>query len=141
MFNYEQLLQSLVDVGYDGESDIAKAIKNLAYTLDASGLPESERSIVLQLFSPQGLGQLQGYSGKLPESYKWSEFEIGNTKVGHVVRVRLDAYSTTSGATHNGLVGIIESVYAGRVEVRYVGRYADLPQTHPREKLEILKKV
>jgi hypothetical protein len=141
MFDYEQLLASLVDAGYGEESDIAKAIKNLAYTLDASELPESARSIVLQLFSQRGLDQLRENTGKLPESYRWSEFEIGNTRVGDTVRVRLDAYSTVSGSSHNGLVGVIESVYAGRVEVRYVGRYADIPQTHPREKLEILKKV
>lgn len=141
MFNYEQLSKSLSDSGYDTDSKIVKAIMNLSYTLDASELSETDRSIVLQLFSVRGLGQLQENPGRLPESYKWSEFEIGNTRVGDVVRVRLDAYNTSSGSNHNSLVGIIESVYAGRVEVRYLGRYADIPQTHPREKLEILKKV
>lgn len=141
MFNYDELREHLVRVGYSEESVFVKTITNLAYTLDASELTESDRSIVLQLFSSKGLEQLQSLSGKLPESYRWSEFEIGNTRVGDVVRVRLDAYDSISGGRHNGLVGIIESVYAGRVEVRYVGRYADIPQTHPREKLEILKKV
>lgn len=140
MFDYEQFLKSLADAGYEKESDVAKAIMHLAYTLDASGLSESDRSIVLQLFSGKGLEQLQNFSGDLPESYRWSEFEIGNTKVGDVVRVGLDAYDTEKGRPHNGLVGVIESVYGGRVEVRYLGRYADLPQTHPRENLEILKK-
>lgn len=141
MIDYDKLVKSLVDTGYDENSDLVKTVKNLSYTLDASELPEQERSIVLQLFSSRGLEQLQNFSGQLPESYRWSEFEIGNTRVGDTVRVRLDAYTTAKGSQHNGLVGVIKSVYGGRVEVEYVGRYADIPQTHPREKLEILKKV
>jgi hypothetical protein len=137
----DTLLKNLEQAGYDPESEITKTILNLAYTLDASELSESDRSIVLQLFSSKGLEQLQNLSGRIPNSYKWSDFEIGNTREGDVVRVRLDAYTTESGAKHNGLVGVIESVYAGRVTVRYYGRYADIPQIHPREKLEILKKV
>lgn len=141
MMDYEQLTKNLIDAGYTEDSEIIKTIKNLSYTLDASELTETDRSIVLQLFSTKGLEQLQDSSEKQPASYKWSEFEIGNTKVGDMARVRLDAYSTESGQAHNGLVGIIESVYGGRVTLHYVGRYADIPQTHPREKLEILKKV
>jgi hypothetical protein len=139
--DFEELSKSLETAGYSADSEIAKTILNLAYTLDASELSESDRSIVLQLFSSRGLEQLQNLSGRIPSSYRWSEFEIGNTREGDVVRVRLDAYTTENGSQHNGLVGVIESVYAGRVTVRYYGRYADLPQIHPREKLEILKKV
>jgi hypothetical protein len=139
--DFDELSKSLEQAGYTSDDQITKTVLNLAYTLDASGLSESERSIVLQLFSSRGLEQLQNLSGRIPSSYKWSDFEIGNTREGDVVRVRLDAYTTESGSQHNGLVGVIESVYAGRVTVRYYGRYADLPQVHPREKLEILKKV
>lgn len=141
MFDYDDLVNSLIYAGYENDPQIIEAIKHLAYTLDASELSETDRSIVLQLFSSRGLEQLQNLSGSIPDSYEWSEFEIGNTKEGDIVRVTLDAYSTESGSKHNGLVGIIESVYAGRVTVRYYGRYADISQTHPREKLEILKKV
>lgn len=139
--DFDMLSKNLEEAGYVPDSEITKTILNLAYTLEASGLSESDRSIVLQLFSSKGLEQLQNLSGRIPSSYKWSAFEIGNTREGDVVRVRLDAYSTDSGMKHNGLVGVIESVYAGRVTVRYYGRYADIPQTHPRELLEILKKV
>lgn len=139
--DFDDLSKKLELAGYDPKGEVVKTILNLAYTLDASGLSESDRSIVLQLFSSKGLEQLQNLSGRIPSSYKWSEFEIGNTREGDVVRVRLDAYTTDTGMKHNGLVGVIESVYAGRVTVRYYGRYADIPQIHPREKLEILKKV
>lgn len=141
MINYNVLTESLTTAGYDENSKIAKAVKELSYVLDAPELSETERSIVLQLFSSKGLEQLQDLRSKVPASHKWSEFEIGVTTIGDIVRVRLDAYTTANGQLHNGLVGTIESVFGGRVSVRYVGRYREESQTHPRELLEILKAV
>lgn len=144
MFDHEYLIRQLELVGIGERAEDARimlAMEMLAYTLDAQELTESERSIVLQLFSKTGLEQLQDVSGKVQASKRWSEFEIGNTTYGDIVRVKLNAYDTPSGSEHNGLVGKVESVSHGRVGVRYIGRYADQLQIHPRGNLEVLKSV
>lgn len=144
MFDYEQLQRQLIRAGigeYAPDSSVLVAIEALAYTLDAQELTEEQRGIVLQLFSKVGLEQLERTSKDIPKRAQWVEYQIGVTTFGDIVRVKLDAYDSPSGSKHNGLVGKIESVFAGRVGVRYIGRYADTLQEHPRGNLQVLKKM
>ena len=141
VFDYESFQEDILNAGYSEESSVYSALSSLAYALDASEITDEDRSIVLQLFSSTGLRQLSGLSGHMQDSYAWSPFEIGNTTIDDIVRVKHDAYDSPSGSEHNGLVGRIESVFGGRVGVRYIGRYVDVAQGHPREKLEYLKRM
>lgn len=139
--DYTQLSDNLERLGYTDDNDEKRRIKEsvleLFHTLDAQDLNNDEDwQATVQLFISltSGLDSVQA-----PKDGQWSDYEIGITRPGDVVRVRPDAYEG-AGAKHNRLVGTITAVRGGRVLVKYSGRNDGVGHSHHPDKLQVLKK-
>lgn len=141
MLNYEALKEKMVLIGYDGtrpkDKLMVEAMTAIAITLDNYDLSDEQKGVVLDLLSTHGQDKLN----QLPDIQEdsWEEFNYGNVKPGHFVRVKRDAYDSDTGEVHNGLVGILRYMSAGRCLVDYIGLSAGKGMRHPMEKLESLK--
>lgn len=111
----------------EGDDTMIDALIAVMLTLQYFNLSGDEKEQVLRAFL--------GEHHKLPEG-QWVPFDYGNVRVGDYVRVKKDAYTSDTGVKHNGLVGILRHIYAGRCIVEYVGLETGNTMTHPMDSLE-----
>lgn len=136
--NYEWADTELDKLGYVAEGEWTAPIRNgiieLLHTLDALDLPEEERLIVGDVFH-----HLVSDAPKTLEGASWVPFELGRHIPGITARIKPEAYQGV-GAKHNGLVGTIVAIRAGRIMVQYTGRTDGVGHAHHPDKVEILVK-
>lgn len=138
MFNYVRLAEKVASLGYD--SDIVGAVYSLGVALDRRELTPEQESIVLELFSVNGKEKLARFPDGVSEA-SWEDFNYGNVKIGDFVRVKKDAYDSETGSKHNGLVGILVHMRAGRCSVDYLGEESGRSMRHAMNSLESLRWV
>lgn len=141
MFDYESLKEKLRLIGYDGtkptDDKVVEAVLALAVSLDSYNFDEDTKKRVIDLFSNEGREKINNIPNFQEDS--WEDFNYGNVGIGHFVRVKKDAYDSKLGEAHNGLVGILGFMSAGRCLVNYIGLSSGKSMRHPMEKLESLK--
>jgi len=103
------------------------------YTLDGQDLSYLDRLRVATLLRTLVVDLVA--SG---EESRWKPFDLGNTKIGAVVRVKLDAYQTDNGKLYNGLVGTLVAMRGGRCIVQYLGGRVGDTQYHSTDVIEVL---
>jgi hypothetical protein len=140
--DHNDLRALLANVGYDGshaeDENIINAIVAVSLTLESIPLSKEAREIVIALSGWDVMDELSN----LPlfgEDAWMKDFDYGNDKVGSIVRVKPDAYDSPSGARHNGLVGVLNSLSGHRAEVRYIGLGAGNSMKHSKENLQSLR--
>lgn len=139
--DHDGLRAKLASLGYSGlrESDesLVQALVAVKLTLSTLELSQGAQEAVLDLLSADGRQAL----GATPlfEEDQWMSFDYGNVKIGDFVRVKPDAYDSESGSRHNGLVGILVHMNAGKCTVKYIGRASGNKQPHPMEKLDSIR--
>jgi hypothetical protein len=140
-FDYDDLEERITQLGFNKDTPVFKSIAKLAAVLDQDELSDTEREIVLTLFSSKGLEQVNNLPKEVLSKTKWIPFDYGNVKIGDFVRVRFDAYDSDTGVKHNNRLGILVSMAAWRCKVQYIGIPGAELMPHPMEKLESLQKV
>lgn len=141
MLNPDELRKKLVQIGYDGskpgDAKVVEALTAVFITLDEFALSDQEKTVVLELLRESAQEELSNTIEMADD--KWEDFNYGNVKFGDFVRVKRDAYDSETGAKHNGLVGILTSMSAGRYLVTYIGTSSGKSIRHPMRMLESLK--
>lgn len=120
-------------------AQIVDALVAVFLTLDHSDLRPEMYDVVFRFVTPEGQGALNMTKEYLDRS--WQDFDYGNVKIGDYVRVKKDAYPDGTGARHNGLVGKLIDMRAGKCRVQYIGLAVENEMNHPKENLESLKWV
>lgn len=136
--NYKDLEAKLTMLGHT-ESMVQATVSAVA-TIDKYDLSEDEKYAIYTLLSSSGLEALKS----LPEAVaqgQWGEFDYGNVALGDYVRVKKNAYTSESGVNHNGKVGRLARMHAGKCVVHYIGLDTGDNMTHPVSNLESLKMV
>lgn len=139
--DYTWLTDQLDALGYSDDNEVNSSIKKtvveLFHTLDAQNIDAAEdKSAAVDLFHSL-VADHNLFARK--DASSWTEFNLGVTQPGDVVRVRAEAYEG-AGAKHNGLVGTISAMRGGRVLVKYTGRVDGVGHSHHPDKLEVLLK-
>lgn len=141
MLDHEKLIEKLSVIGYDGshpnDDKIKEALLAVAVTLDSYNLPEEVEEVVIDLLTKEVRNKIEHLPDIQEDS--WENFNYGNVSVGHFVRVKKDAYDSPLGEKHNGLVGVLSYMAAGRCTVNYIGLSSGKSHKHAKEKLESLK--
>lgn len=139
--NVDELKNKLSQIGIDGthpeDARVTEVIESIAVYLRTSGLSEDAQEQVLDLLSDKVRDKIEALPNVTEKD--WENFNLGNVKVGHYVRVKRDAYNSPIGSTHNGLVGILSYMSHGRCTVNYVGLKTGKKRIHPYGKLDSLK--
>jgi hypothetical protein len=140
--NFNGLREKLTNLGYTGlredDESLIQALSALYLTLETFELSEAAREAILGFLSATGREDLE--STPIFGEDAWMSFDYGNVKLGEFVRVKSDAYDSPTGARHNGLVGILSHMSAGKCTVSYIGLASGNSQHHPMEKLDSLKR-
>lgn len=138
--DHEGLRKKLELLGYTGlretDESLIQAFVAVQLTLQSFDLSKDAQGAVLDLLSTTGTEAL-----KIAPEGEWRDFDYGNVQEGDFVRVKVDAYDSETGAKHNGLVGILESMRSGIATVRYLGLASNNKMRHPKEQLDSLKGV
>lgn len=116
------------------------AVVSAMASIDKYGLSDDEKHAVYSLLSSIGFEALS----ELPDAVtngEWEPFNLGNVAIGDYVRIKKDAYTAASGVNHNGKVGRLAHMYAGRCTVHYIGIDTGDNMVHPVGFLESLKRV
>lgn len=139
--NFEGLREKLEGLGYSGlredDESLVQALVAVHLTLETFELSKAARGAILDLLSANGRDALQ--SIPVFGEDEWISFDYGNVGIGEFVRVKPDAYDSPTGAAHNGLVGVLFQMSAGKCHVNYIGLASGNSQHHPMEKLDSLK--
>lgn len=142
--DYQNLQKQLESLGYDPvgkeSSKIIKAVIAACLSLAEAGLSKESLKTALNLLQPDSRMAMDAWFRE-HEEVQWGEFDYGNTKIGDFVRVKKDAYDSSSGEPHNGLVGKLTYMRNGKCTVEYIGLGAGNSSFHPMEKLESMKRV
>lgn len=141
--NFGNLREKLEALGYSGlredDESLIQALVAVHLTLETFELSEAARGAVLDFLSSKGQETLNGVPDWSEES--WKDFDYGNVKLGDFVRVKTDAYDSSTGSHHNGLVGILVDMANRKCLVKYLGLTSNNTYPHPMEKLDSLKGV
>lgn len=141
MLEHNLLRKKLIEIGYDGskpsDSAVTQVLLAIALTLDESGLSDEDKAVVVELLRESAQEEI-GATPDMSED-RWEDFNYGNVKFGDFVRVKRNAYSSETGAKHNGLVGILVAGAYGRYSVNYIGTSSGSTMRHPMGMLESLK--
>lgn len=140
--DYDGLREKLEGLGYAGlretDESLIQALVAVHLTLETLGLSEAARGAVMDLLSATGRDALK--TAPIFGEDAWRDFDYGNVKLGEFVRVKPDAYDSPTGSRHNGLVGILVIMNAGKCTVNYIGLASGNIHPHPMEKLDSLKR-
>lgn len=138
--DYSRLDTVLLSLGYTDEHPegalVRRGVLDVFHAIDALEAPENARKVIGDLVTSFVRGDVNEGIAR----GHWEPFYLGDVELGAVVRVKSDAYSSETGAVHNGLVGYFTSAYGRRCTIRYIGRNDVVDYVHPPDKLEVLKK-
>lgn len=140
-FDYDDLKERLVIAGFKEDSEVFRAVCNLAIVLDNEEISDTSREVALEVFSKTALNQINSLPKDFLSKNKWMIFDYGNVKKGDYVRVRFDAYDSKTGAKHNGRLGILIDMKAWRCKVQYIGMPQVETMVHPMDNLESIRKI
>lgn len=129
----------VVQAGYSPDSEVYKAVSDIIVALGQHDLLPDEKETVLDLVSRLGRQDLLGFPGYTEDD--WGDFDYGNARPGHYVRVRPDTYDSPTGKVHNGLVGVVVRISGRRCTVRYLANPESSPMTHPIQNIQSIKTV
>ena len=139
--DHNELRSKLESIGYTGlredDESLIQALVAVHLTLETFELSEAARGAVMDLLSRNGRDALD--SVPIFGEDAWKSFDYGNVKLGEFVRIKPDAYDSPTGASHNGLVGILSHMRDRKCTVSYIGLASGNSQHHPMEKLDSLK--
>lgn len=139
--DFHGLRDKLESIGYTGlretDDSLIEALVAVHLTLETLGLPADARGAVMDLLSANGRDALK--SVPVFGEDAWRDFDYGNVKIGDFVRIKPDAYDSPTGSRHNGLVGTLIHMNAGKCTVNYIGLASGNLHPHPMEKLDSLK--
>lgn len=139
MLSYDDFEHLVSSIGLEGSKE-QEALLSLFATLSYSGLSEQQARQVLEIFSLEGLQQLEVTPSKVLEC-SWIPFDYGNVKIGDYVRVRKGVYGDSeSGVRHEGRVGILIAMSNYRCSIRYIGLHMGNTMIHPMQNLESMKR-
>lgn len=136
--NYKELEKKLLAMGHTRNT--TDAVVSAMVSMDKYGLSEDEKHAACSLLSDVGFEALR----KLPEAVanaEWIPFDLGNVTIGDYVRVKKDAYTSEEGVKHNGKVGRLADMYAGRCMIHYIGLDTGNDMRHPVKFVESIKRV
>lgn len=136
--NYKDLESKLTTLGHT--KNMVDATVSAVATIDKFNLTEDEKYAVYTLLSSSGLEALKSLPDAVAQG-EWEDFAYGNVGLGDYVRVKKDAYTSESGVNHNGKVGRLARMHAGKCVVHYIGIDTGDNMTHPVGNLESLKRV
>lgn len=140
MLSYEDFDSLIKIVGLEGSKE-QEALLSLFATLAACDLSKEQARQVLEIFSTEGLQQLQDTPEHVLKAEWRDDFYYGNVKIGDYVRVKQGVYpESETGARHEGRVGILISMVNYRCTVRYIGLHAGNTMIHPMKNLESMKR-
>lgn len=126
-------------VGHKPGSPVHSAVSDALVAMNQHNLSSDDWEAVLDVISTYGRNELAKFP--FAGDDMWEEFNYGNVIAGDYVRVRPDAYTSETGSTHNGLVGVLLRVSGRRCSVRYLGRQAVSPMQHPIDSLMSMKRT
>lgn len=127
-----EILRKIEYIGFDPSSPVYKVLFDILTVIENANLSEEDQKTLYQLMSPEGFAEIYN----VLEVREWSEFDYGNVKVGSLVKVKDDAYSSETGKAHNGRVGFLLDISGRRCLVRYVGTRGKSEMRHPIENLQ-----
>lgn len=140
MLSYDDFDSLIRSVGLEGSKE-QETLLSLFATLASSELTKEQAQQVLEIFSLEGLQELQNTPDKVLNATWRDDFDYGNVKVGDYVRVKKGSYAeSTSGVQHEGRIGILISVLNYRCTVRYIGLHSGNRMIHPMKNLESMKR-
>lgn len=139
--DFDGLREKLESIGYTGlrkdDESLIQALVAVHLTLETLELSKAARGAVMDLLSTNGRDALA--SAPVFGEDAWRDFDYGNVTLGEFVRIKPDAYDSPTGSRHNGLVGILAHMNAGKCTVNYIGLASGTRHPHPMEKLDSLK--
>lgn len=103
----------------ESNPDVYGALIDVLTVLRMRNLSEEESQQVLDLISEKGRDEILDFP--VLEDEHWQDFDYGNVKTGHYVRVKPWAYDSLSGMKHNSRVGRVVNISGRRVLVQYLG--------------------
>lgn len=132
----ESLPERLESLGIKKSSpEVFDAVVELIMALRARGMGDQDLRLTLELVG-SGYDEISGYP--MYDENSWMDFDYGNVKPGDYVKVKSDAYTSTTGAKHNDRVGRITNISGRRVHVRYLGTSRVSEMSHPIANLQTL---
>lgn len=136
--DYKELEKKLLAIGQSEET--TKAVVSAMVSIDKYDLSDTQKHEAYSLLSSIGFEALRGTPDAVTNG-TWIDFDLGNVTIGDYVRIKKDAYTSESGVNHNGKVGRLARMYAGRCVVHYIGVDTGNEMVHPVRFLESLKRV
>lgn len=129
----------LTNLGVETDSDLYHALCDAVVALSYWNLSESDQITALNTISEYGLSKMTS-TPIIPDD-AWVPFDYGNVRPGEYVKVAPDAYSSDTGAKHNGRLGVVTEVSGHRASVRYITDPSHSLMRHPIDRLLSLKYV
>lgn len=139
MLSYNDFDELLDKIGLENTQE-KQALEALFATLSCAELTSDQAQHVLEIFSLEGLQQLESTPENVLNA-QWEEFNYGNVKIGDFVRVKDGIYQDSeSGAKHAGRIGVLVAMAKYRCSVRYIGLHPSTRIIHPMENLQSMKR-
>lgn len=126
------LLDALKKAGIPETSKIYQLMYDILLIVEYNEVSSNDLQAVLQLLSYDGSYELS--NTKIPT--QWSEFDYGNAKIGSLVKVKEDAYTSETGLRHNGRIGFLLDISGRRCLIRYLGTRGKSDMRHPIDNLQ-----
>ena len=113
----------------ESRPEVYGALIDVLTVLRLRNLDYQECKEILDLISERGRNEIMNFP--LLEDEDWQDFDYGNAKVGHYVRVKPYAYDSSTGQKHNGRLGRVLNISGRRVLVQYIGISGYSDMHHP----------
>lgn len=136
----EQLRLAGYDTKNPSRVSISNSVELLFAELDQMNHTPESRRIVVELFSKLATGHAIAPRQVQDVGARWVPFRLGNVPAGSTVRVKMDAYESAAGHTHNGMVGKLVAARGGYAVVQYSESSEGTGHRHAPDALEVLEK-
>lgn len=132
-----KIKEKLKKAGYTEDSIVYRTVLDIEFILGNKAISPEERSEIISIFTSRFRNDLETVSTYSEED--WRDYDYGNVSINEYVRVKKDAYDSSSGKAHNGKVGRLVKSDGKRVTVKYLATGRSKTHTHPENMLECLK--